>query len=352
MHLIVRPLLFCGFICIFLLSSTEDVRAQFCDGSSPLLPNLVPFPAFDLRVTNEKGARKRGKKGVRRLRFSTLSWNKGDGALELIGGEPTNNGTQPVYQNIFCSSGPSDQREAGEFTYHEGHAHTHVDNYAIYHLAHPPTPANAIASGSKTTFCIIDTNEIDSGLTGNPGSATYTWCSSDTQGMSVGWGDKYSYNLPDQDIDITNLQPGEYKLIIEINPVVGSKRGILEISYDDNTSCVFINYDDSGSGSVSLVGDGNCESIIETGIFLNKARPYKYKGDFMVDLQWTNNTDPPVDVDICRDNNQIAEALSYNANTYTDAPPVRKRDDGTLSYKVCQTGGCSAQCSESIDVNY
>lgn len=352
----------------FALTLSTSVQAQFCESSSILLPNLTPFPASELRVTNDRGK----KKGIRRLRFSTLSWNKGSGALELIGcppapglespqppelcfpGTPLKPGEQIVYQTIFCADLSVEPSSAGLFTYHETHAHTHVDNYAIYHLMRPSQPSQAIASGNKTTFCIIDTDEIDSAMVGNPGSATYTSCSADEQGMSVGWGDKYSYNLADQDIDITNLQPGQYQLIIDINPIVQGNRAILEESYDDNTSCVYIDYDDSGSGSVSLVGDGNCDAITETGIVLKKARPYKYRGNFRVDLQWTNYTG--VFVDICRDDTKIVEGLSSDTSTYTDDPLVGKKEDGTLIYKVCdETVDCATQdhqCSNPIAVNY
>ena len=37
-------------------------------------------------------------------------------------------------------------------------------------------------------------------------------------GLSVGWGDRYQWNLPDQYIDITELPAGQYRLLAIADP--------------------------------------------------------------------------------------------------------------------------------------
>jgi hypothetical protein len=37
-------------------------------------------------------------------------------------------------------------------------------------------------------------------------------------GINVGWGDIYTWDLPDQYLDITDVQPGVYDLISMANP--------------------------------------------------------------------------------------------------------------------------------------
>ena len=46
-----------------------------------LRPNLQPFPAFDLHLGTNLST------GGKEIRFSTRSWNKGLGPLELVAGE-------------------------------------------------------------------------------------------------------------------------------------------------------------------------------------------------------------------------------------------------------------------------
>ena len=87
-----------------------------------LLPNLEPFPASEIQLTD----------GGNTLRFSTESWNRGAGPMELVGGEiiqdgtPDNPGTRRVNQRIFNADGSSTLVEAGIFEYHGGRTTTSI----------------------------------------------------------------------------------------------------------------------------------------------------------------------------------------------------------------------------------
>jgi hypothetical protein len=72
--------------------------------------------------------------------------------------------------------------------------------------------------GAKTTSCILDSNYVKS-LPNSPDGFVYSDCTRDdqgisTQGMSVGYGDRYDYDLPDQWIDLGGrpLADGRYAL--------------------------------------------------------------------------------------------------------------------------------------------
>src|SRR5215510_8633969 len=98
-----------------------------------LLPNLEPFPASDFQLTD----------GGNTLRFSTTTWNRGAGPMQLRGGEilvpgtPTDPGTQRVYQQIYKADGSIREVAVGTFEYHGGsHNHFHLEDYARYTL-HP-----------------------------------------------------------------------------------------------------------------------------------------------------------------------------------------------------------------------
>jgi hypothetical protein len=156
------------------------------------------------------------------LRFSNTVWNAGDGRLEM---RPQNNSTAgktTAFQRIWShdSSGKwylAEEIPVGEFVFHTAHDHWHFEGFANYSLVNENADGsignNIRRSSQKTTFCVIDTDAVNRSLE-HAGAQTYTRCGrSDITGLSVGWGDKYAYNLAGQSIDITNLPDGRYWLV-------------------------------------------------------------------------------------------------------------------------------------------
>ena len=212
--------------------------ANRLDAATPLLPNLKAQPASQLRIeTTPAGSF---------LRFSTTTWNAGTGPVELIGGS-TDSSTrkQQVTQRIFNSDGSYADHVAGAFEWHPEHAHIHFDDYALYTLQPVDAPGGSSRTGSKTTFCIIDTTKMPR-VAGAPKRPVYTTCGQ-FQGMSAGWGDTYGYWLPGQEMDITGLPDGDYRLSI----VADWKNRIIESNDADNTSAVDLRFSD---GAVEVIG--------------------------------------------------------------------------------------------------
>jgi hypothetical protein len=195
-----------------------------------LFPNLIPLPARDLRITWESGERL--------LRFTTTSWNGGNGPLELRPGDVdtgSNPPKQQLIQRVYNNDGTfTDVPIRTWMEWHPTHNHFHVDDYAVYTLQAASAPGNSLSTGAKTTFCIIDTDRVNLKLPGAPKHAAYTACALDRQGMSVGWGDSYGYWLEGQSLPITGLPDGDYILRIEVDP----KHHFLETNTTDNTSTV------------------------------------------------------------------------------------------------------------------
>lgn len=241
-----------SYISITALALSFGIGSFVAYAASELRPNIEALPAEDVHLSVEGDATF--------LKFSTLSWNKGDGPIELVGGEVnTETGTQKVYQRVYLSDDSTYDRLVGEFVWHEDHDHVHFEGYATYTLQPLDAPGASERIGEKTSFCLMDTDRIDHKLPGAPKRAHYTTCSSDIQGISVGWGDKYGYQLPGQEIDVTGLPDGDYTLTIEVDP----HGRLLETSTSENTSSVviriqdgeaFIVSDDGGSGGP---GNGN-----------------------------------------------------------------------------------------------
>ena len=125
--------------------------------------------------------------GARRLlRFETESRNLGPG--DLIFGDPAQN---PL------------------FVYDNCHGHYHFGQFTEYRLL--TTSGVEVREGKKIGFCLEDTRRWDS----SAGSRRYN-CS--YQGIQRGWADVYTYDVPCQWIDITDLSAGTYILELRVDP--------------------------------------------------------------------------------------------------------------------------------------
>lgn len=170
------------------------------------------------------------------LRFSNTVWNAGEGPLELRG-ETVSSQRTKVYQRIYDEAGAYTEQLVGEFIFHPTHNHWHFENFAEYELwakaeydawvANGRVSGQAQKRGSKTTFCMMDTTKVQS-LPSTPNTAVYNSCGLVLQGISVGWGDTYGYNLPEQwiDLGISKLPDGNYVL----RSVVDHKNTLIESS--------------------------------------------------------------------------------------------------------------------------
>jgi hypothetical protein len=165
------------------------------------------------------------------LRFSNTAWNAGRGPVHLVAKTDRQTKKSQVFQRVYSNataSGQYDQRHVGDFVFHPAHDHFHFESFAEYQLwpaaawdqwVADGRPAGAERAslrgqGIKTTFCIMDTARVDTSIPGSPSAAAYSSCGRTTQGLSVGWGDTYGWNLADQWVvlDDTGLADGLYVL--------------------------------------------------------------------------------------------------------------------------------------------
>jgi hypothetical protein len=217
-RLTVLAFLALGFSALTLVATPPTSAALDCSaGTTDLLPDLRAFPASDLAIA------RKGKS--QRLRFTTMSGNYGPGPLVLRGGEIVNGKSkQRVYQRVYkrpCYD-PNDtnytESLVGEFVYHPQHRHFHLENYARYELIPDSGDASLRRTSTKTSFCIQNTLQIPGFTDGDPNQGSFLACNGMLQGMSRGWADKYGASLAGQEIDITGIPPGNYRLVISVNP--------------------------------------------------------------------------------------------------------------------------------------
>lgn len=191
-----------------------------------LRPNLQALPASDLRISYAGGQKL--------LRFTTITSNVGHGPLELRAVQEFSGGKQRVDQRVYLEGGGYVDTTAGYFEYHSEHQHFHFEGYARYELQLDGAPGQSLRTGSKVTFCVIDTVRIDTRLPGAPKKKVYSTCGNQVQGLSVGWGDKYGYWLAGQALDVTGLGDGTYVLRITVDP----NTHLRETDDGDNVSTV------------------------------------------------------------------------------------------------------------------
>lgn len=191
------------------------------------LPDLQTLKPSDLTIDTANGQKL--------LRFSNTVVNLGNGRLELrpetpkaslftlLSPPPT---TTRAYQAIYThtSSGhwyKAREQYVGTFKFHPEHDHWHFEKFARYEL-YTVAPDGSLGQplnrlGEKTTFCLVDSDQVNPNLT-HSGPQTYTKCGqASVSGITVGWGDKYAYDLDGQHVDISGLRDGTYWLVSTVD---------------------------------------------------------------------------------------------------------------------------------------
>jgi hypothetical protein len=158
--------------------------------------------------------------GRRLLRFSAIIVNVGSGPMEVRSQRPNTSSSWSSQQVIYDDAGGSRTvaTPAVELIFGgDGHNHWHVKDLERYRLV--PAGGTGERVGNKAGFCFFDNYQYKLSLPGAPQAAQYprTVCGNRysrtlRHGLSVGWGDKYQWSLPDQYIDTTGLPNGNYRL--------------------------------------------------------------------------------------------------------------------------------------------
>ncbi|MDQ4024320.1 MAG: DUF4082 domain-containing protein, partial [Actinomycetota bacterium] len=197
--------------------------ARPADAATPQYPDLKTVDPSELH--SEVGTVNGEPRWL--LRFSNWVWNAGQGALEVRG---TPGGGSTVYQRVYDDAGGFEDRTvATDLIYHPTHNHFHLDRFAQYELWTKAEFDEWVASGrsfgrakhhgTKASFCLVDSGRLQA-LPGSPSSGVYRLCDQEAQGISVGYGDFYSWSLPEQWVDVgaSPLANGTYVLRSVVDP--------------------------------------------------------------------------------------------------------------------------------------
>ena len=199
------------------------------------LPDLGMYKLTGLRVETTADGRKL-------LRLNSIIVNVGAGNFEVLGERPgATTTTMTTTQRIFDDAGQYRDVPTDAIMYYsgDGHNHWHVRDLQDYVLTRLDNGVK-VGTGAKHGFCFYDNYEFGSTqpayYTKRSGSCGVEQDLSVTMGLSVGWGDKYRYSLPDQYIDITGLTSGSYRLQATADP----EHWFLESNNNNNSTWVNI----------------------------------------------------------------------------------------------------------------
>ena len=186
---------------------------------SEVLPDLAVAPVSDFQIQWVNGRKL--------LRFTAMMVNEGAGHFEVSGHRSSTSEPMVMRQVIYQTSSrsspisrriPTDAvaKYAGD-----GHNHWHVQEMMRFDL----WGGGERLRGAKVGFCFLDSDVYIASLPGYSGGYyTGTMCStnpnalSNRMGISIGMGDKYSWYLAWQWIDITGLPSGAYTVRAMVDP--------------------------------------------------------------------------------------------------------------------------------------
>ena len=212
------------------LALTVAIVAGACAADDPRLdgpptgdstyPDLVPDPPEALRTRTEDDGRQL-------ILFSSILTNIGEGDFLLDGLKSGDDWV--VEQSIpYSESGSLEVPVEPRMVWGgDGHGHWHVARVAVNWVQAlgedgEPVEDFEILYDAKVGFCFFDSHHnlesgaddprYDSSGCGGEDSNTFD------MGLSVGWSDEYDFTLPGQEIEVTGLPDGMYRLWSEADP--------------------------------------------------------------------------------------------------------------------------------------
>jgi Lysyl oxidase len=169
-----------------------------------------------------------GPNGKKHLRFTTSIANVGAGPIEIVASRPKQGTDFSVSQRIRRTDGStflvSTPAVRMVFAGSKAHGHWHARGVIRYELRRL-ADLTAAKIRLKRGFCFYDARSYRTSLPGAPKNPVYPrgGCGKKPaleieSGLSVGWLDVYYWRIPGQEIDVTSLPNGRYRLSVQVDP--------------------------------------------------------------------------------------------------------------------------------------
>ena len=168
------------------------------------------------------------------LRFGQRAANIGSGPVDVRWSVDAQvpEDEVPAFQRVYRSDGSFAEQPAGSMHYHPIHSHYHFEDFSqstLHVVAPSGLPKSApLAAGRKNGFCMADTEMHWWGLKGDAAQsypaprclepqATVDGRVYFKNGISRGWADEYTWDLPDQMIEVSAVRDGTYWLVTRVD---------------------------------------------------------------------------------------------------------------------------------------
>lgn len=251
---------------VALVAGAGAVGAQ--ESARDLLPDLRPrpqkhvtFDAFGIhggQSVNGCMADEIAEDGARRcLRFDQSIANLGEGPFELRYAPPTYAVDPYMYQRILRSDGSWRERQAEEYELHPTHAHFHYKGFGVSRLwrsdeSGAQLDPEPIRSGRKNGFCVMDTDKMRTDAPESQYDGSGCLASQDYKnGITQGWADTYSADLPDQYIEVSGVPDGYYVLETLADP----DATVVETDETNNSGAILIQITGNSVKTIRVVHD-------------------------------------------------------------------------------------------------
>ncbi len=235
------PVLLTGMLCLLATACGGGGNSRAAEEpdppvGKPVLPDLMPKPQLNVLTKKVNG------KWL--IYFNTTLVNVGAGDFVLRATrEP--GGSWKAEQDVqYSTSGAKRVSVVAPLAWGgDGHEHWHIVRVASVWLVPLDAKGRPVGNSkdridSKIGFCFYDhTHELDRGPVDAQYSAHSCGDESDTvigMGLSVGWNDKYLQTLPGQNIDVSGLPDGRYRLYTEVD----EKDRLREATRDNNLTWI------------------------------------------------------------------------------------------------------------------
>jgi Domain of unknown function (DUF4082)/Bacterial Ig domain/Fibronectin type III domain/Lysyl oxidase len=164
----------------------------------------------------------------RTLEFTHITWDSGEGPLEIRPSYNEATGISQGYQALYTMPSPGVWKFAytvpivGPMLWNPPSDYNFpLDKFWLYNVATGGGLGSLVATSPKVDFCMTSDTRVG-GVPNTPVTNGYPGyaCShpTGTLGLTVGWGDKYEATDGGEGIEITNLPNGTYWLRGEVDP--------------------------------------------------------------------------------------------------------------------------------------
>jgi hypothetical protein len=249
----------CSVIAAVLLANAFDEEAK----AAPVLPDLIAWASEDKGYMYGGSLNPSRVPGETVYSFTGALPNIGPGKLEVR--DVTHpNLTQDVFQRIYDENGQFDhERLIGSFPNSDSVAPRHlwlpgIAQYNLRAVLAGNGVGDILTSQDKISMAVVDSAAYDKSLPGAPQNSVYNSVSLNPLGISIGWADVYSNNLPGQWVPATGLAAGQYWLEVTVDP----HNRIEEANETNNTTRILITLPEVPAPTI-LAGDYNRDGSVD-----------------------------------------------------------------------------------------